>query len=187
MRLQLCLSCPFSLTAWTNELKWSMFELQRDTSTAGEARGFVQKCRAGLEYQNVCVNTLINHTSLTSFIVLAVGTKSFHGNMTASPSPSWLADAVPPAGFQSAPPVVVAETWTTLWTKRTQTAGLETVELRDSEGQGHAKPTLCGVGISWQKVLKLGDIHFLLERWHLFILFKNLDKICLYFHSPQWD
>lgn len=51
----------------------------------------------------------------TSFVVLAVGAERFHGYMTAGPSPAWLADAVPSTGFQGAPSVVVAETWTTLW------------------------------------------------------------------------
>lgn len=51
----------------------------------------------------------------TSFVVLAVGAEGFHGYMTAGSSPAWLANAVPSTGFQGAPSVVVAETWTTLW------------------------------------------------------------------------
>ena len=55
------------------------------------------------------------NTGRTSFVVLAVGTDHLHGDVTASSSPSRLADTMPAAGFQGAAAIVVTQAWTTLW------------------------------------------------------------------------
>lgn len=71
-----------------------------------------------LIYLTMSLRTLIVYVEkYTSFIVLAISTQCFHCYVTPSPSPSWLADAMPAIGFQSASSIVVAETWTTLWTQ----------------------------------------------------------------------
>ncbi len=51
---------------------------------------------------------------LTSFIVLAVCTESLHGNVTAGPSPAWLADTMPAILIQRAASITVAQTWASL-------------------------------------------------------------------------
>lgn len=58
-------------------------------------------------------------TQLTNIVVLAISAGGLHGGVAAGSSPSKLADTVPAIDFQSAAPITVTQTRTSLWKKQT--------------------------------------------------------------------
>lgn len=83
---------------------------------ADDVDGVRRATAEGLSLTRALQATVRIHTvhQAISFIVLAVCAESLHGNVTAGPSPAWLADTMPAILIQRAASIAVAQTWASL-------------------------------------------------------------------------
>lgn len=83
---------------------------------ADDVDGVGRATAEGLSLTRALKATVWIHTvyQAISFIVLAICAERLHSNVTASPSPAWLADTMPAILIQRAAAITVAQTWASL-------------------------------------------------------------------------